>query len=276
MRRAGEVLSQAVKSEAGGRVAEKLATEAEKRTATTLVGKLAEVMAAVKRIPKRGKNQSQGYAYATEADIADVVREELASRGIVMIPHVKTLSWRTIDGRSGPINVATVLMQFTMTDGGPERITFDILGEGMDSGDKNVYKAQTGAEKYALLKLFLIPTGDDPEADSKDEPKADERPSGRRQRAPEPDTKPAETKATTITEQMRRDLWDAIRVQWPDAPDKQKAIIVELCKAHGVEKSQELPLAQQPGNPEGYWHLLAWLDARKEQEKKTAREAPKE
>lgn len=38
-----------------------------------------------------------------------------------------------------------------------------MIGEGMDTGDKAIYKAITGAQKYVLMKTFLIPTGDDPE-----------------------------------------------------------------------------------------------------------------
>ena len=34
-----------------------------------------------------------------------------------------------------------------------------------DAGDKGIYKAIAGAQKYALMKVFMIPTGDDPEAD---------------------------------------------------------------------------------------------------------------
>ncbi len=39
-------------------------------------------------------------------------------------------------------------------------------GQGQDKGDKGVYKAATGAEKYFLLKTFLIATGDDAEKES--------------------------------------------------------------------------------------------------------------
>jgi hypothetical protein len=60
--------------------------------------------------------------------------------------------------------VATMHVRFTVTDGAEER-QFVMIGEGEDSGDKATYKAMTGAQKYALLKLFLISTGDDPEAD---------------------------------------------------------------------------------------------------------------
>jgi hypothetical protein len=36
----------------------------------------------------------------------------------------------------------------------------------MDSGDKAISKAQTAAVKYFLLKAFLVPTTDEPDADA--------------------------------------------------------------------------------------------------------------
>ena len=59
--------------------------------ATSLIVKLAEVMAAVERIPKRGHNDFHHYDYATEADIAATVRAELASRHIMLIPSIEIL-----------------------------------------------------------------------------------------------------------------------------------------------------------------------------------------
>ena len=62
-----------------------------------------------------------------------------------------------------------LIMEFTFMDGdsdatiGPLRFA----GAGADTGDKGVYKSMTGAEKYFLMKTFLIATGDDPEADDK-------------------------------------------------------------------------------------------------------------
>jgi hypothetical protein len=58
-------------------------------------------------------------------------------------------------------------MEFKFIDGETgEELVFHSEGEGQDAGDKGIYKAITGAQKYALMKAFMIPTGDDPEADS--------------------------------------------------------------------------------------------------------------
>ena len=46
-----------------------------------------------------------------------------------------------------------------------EKLTASGLGDGADSGDKGIYKAQTGALKNALRNAFLLPDEADPEAD---------------------------------------------------------------------------------------------------------------
>jgi hypothetical protein len=132
-----------------------------------LVQKLAEVMKEVKYIQKRGYNAFHKYKYATEADVAEKVREALAERSIVMIPSLTSHSTREhITSKGNREYITTVVMEFRFIDGETgETITFSMIGEGQDAGDKGPYKAMTGAQKYALMKTFMIPTGDDPEAD---------------------------------------------------------------------------------------------------------------
>lgn len=134
----------------------------------SLVVKLAEVMQQVKYIQKRGFNSFHKYKYATESDVAEKVREELAARHIIMIPNVVSQSNREHTNAKGKTEyIATVTMEFRFLDGeSGEEISFHSVGEGQDAGDKAVYKAITGAQKYALMKAFMIPTGDDPEADN--------------------------------------------------------------------------------------------------------------
>jgi hypothetical protein len=58
-------------------------------------------------------------------------------------------------------------MRFTAHDGETgETLSWDMYGQGSDSLDKGAFKSTTGAVKYGLLKLFLVPTGDDPERES--------------------------------------------------------------------------------------------------------------
>lgn len=138
--------------------------------ALKLVKKLAAVMKAVHHVPKRGRNTFHNYDYATEADIVATVRQELADRDVMLIPGIGTQTREPV-GEKGEF-LTTLEMDFTFMDGeSGETLTKAWRGAGSDKGDKGLYKAMTGAEKYFLLKTFLIPTGDDPERDSKDESK---------------------------------------------------------------------------------------------------------
>jgi hypothetical protein len=133
----------------------------------TLVKKLAEVMGEVERVAKNGRNTSQNYDYATEADIAAAVRGGLSRRSVMMLPSVEKTELSTITTKHGGLlRLCTLTVRFTLEDGDSgETRSIVAIGEGTDTGDKASYKAMTGAEKYALMKLFLIPTGDDPEKD---------------------------------------------------------------------------------------------------------------
>lgn len=152
------------------------ASGAEPPRPLSLTTKLAEVMAAVGRIAKRGRNEFHGYDYATEADIVEAVRAELAKRHILIYPEVVDYEVRELSAAHDKkaARLLTILrLRFLIEDGSSgERIERQWLGAGEDSGDKGVYKAMTGGDKYFLLKLFLIPTGDDPERDTRKAPTA--------------------------------------------------------------------------------------------------------
>jgi hypothetical protein len=137
----------------------------------TLAAKLAEIMNEVESVPKRGRNDFHKYDYATEADIAGAIRGGLARRSIMLLPSVT--AWKDETRTSGERNdksktITTVDMVFSFIDGDTkERLDLPWVGRGEDSSDKGIYKALTGALKFFLMKAFLIPTGDDPEHDSK-------------------------------------------------------------------------------------------------------------
>lgn len=131
----------------------------------TLVTKLTNVMSQVGYIPKNGYNSFHKYKYATESDVADKVRDLLAEQNVMMMPSVVEHTVREYKDK-GYIN--TVTMEFVFMDGDSgETISVRSVGEAQDATDKGCYKAITGATKYALMKVFMIPTGDDPELDNR-------------------------------------------------------------------------------------------------------------
>jgi len=119
--------------------------------------KLIKVMTGVKRVAKNGRNTFQNYDYVTEADILEAVRDELAKEGVFI--------FSSVIGTDKNNEMTSVVMQHTFVDTESGE-TFEVksFGQGADKGDKGGNKAVTAAMKYMLMKNFLIPTGDDPEA----------------------------------------------------------------------------------------------------------------
>src|SRR5690606_17973389 len=93
-----------------------------------------------------------------EADLLDAVREEIVKAGLVIATSVDTVS------REG--NITTVTLKHTIIDAeSGESMEVKSAGQGADNQDKGVFKAITGANKYFLLKMFLLSGDDDPEND---------------------------------------------------------------------------------------------------------------
>jgi hypothetical protein len=218
-----------------------------------LAKKLAAVMGAVKRVPKTGHNAFHGYDYATEADIVAAIRDELAQRHVILLPAILARTREPV-GEKGQV-LTHLDMEFTFIDGeSGERETRPWLGAGTDKEDKGAYKAMTGGEKYFLLKTFLVPTGDDPEQDSQQQPApaAQKRANGAEPVAPAvklPPEKPAEGRQMApISEAQRKRLF-------------------AIAKDNGWTKSQVATLLKQKLNVDSsgkvstyrYDEVIQWL-----------------
>jgi hypothetical protein len=137
----------------------------------SLATKLAEIMAEVEHVAKRGHNDHFGYDFATEADVSAAIRGGLAKRHVAILPSITDIQdqvvvRKTSNGEKTTV-VTTVRMVFTFVDGETgEREDRSWAGRGEDSLDKGLAKAVTGGNKTFCLKTFQIPTGDDPERDS--------------------------------------------------------------------------------------------------------------
>jgi hypothetical protein len=224
---------------------------------TSLIRKMAEVMAEVDRVPKTGRNAFHGYDYATESDIVDAVRQGLAQRAVMMIPTIAQTEWRDMPQRQGGTQrLCTLTVRFTFLDGDSgEELSFEVLGEGQDIGDKATYKAFTGATKYALLKTFLIPTGDDPETE-RDEPspRGSERSSQKRQEQPAKGGKDRASSSTVPATSKPREAASA-GANMPTlvgfGPHKGKAIgaLTDDELAATIDKGHEM----LTGDPEAKW-----------------------
>lgn len=200
----------------------------------SLVRKLAEIMGGITRVAKRGRNDFHKYDYVTEADILDALRSELAARKIMVIPRVVRQT-RTSVERKTKDGVKTALlvdvdMVFTLMDGeSGEVIECPWSGCGEDAGDKALYKAITGADKYFLMKTFMVSTGDDPENDTrKKKTVPTSRPEVHRESIPA---------VPMISEDQRKEL-NALVVQLSMSNASASKVIRQ---AAGVEHSSQIP-----------------------------------
>jgi len=134
-----------------------------KRPQKSLHERVCAACDAIDVIPKLGNNK---YPYQKAAHVAAAFRKELFKRHILLRQNEKPPEYVAIPTNGGlPIVECRIGIEFTLTDG-KEKIGPDLHhGVGQDQEGKGLYKAQTGALKYFLRGLGLIPDeADDPEA----------------------------------------------------------------------------------------------------------------
>jgi len=131
---------------------------------------LHNVMKKVGYVQKRGVNDFHKYKYASEADLLRQLRPAMVEEGLMLIPSVTDVSEIDANGNT-TVKINYTLVHFS-GEVWPHPIVFAGCGNDKNKngiGDKGLYKAYTGANKYALFKLFQLETGDDPEDDAKEQ-----------------------------------------------------------------------------------------------------------
>ena len=134
---------------------------------TGLYAKMARVMSAIEPLAKDGVNSFFNYKFATDRAVYEAVREQLGNEGLAILTSMVDVT-QMYDENGGKQKWRTMAkFEFTIADGASgETHTCVWWAEAADQSDKGVNKCATAALKYWLLKTFLIPTGDDPDADA--------------------------------------------------------------------------------------------------------------
>lgn len=138
-------------------------------TKTPLAARLAKIGNDIGYIQKGGYNDNQKYKFVQESEVVAKLRPAIADAGIMVVPTHELISVLPFTTAKGSQQfLTTIKSTFTFTDGA-EFLAVTTIGQGADAGDKGIYKAMTGAKKYALLQAFLLATEDDPEIAREDE-----------------------------------------------------------------------------------------------------------
>lgn len=221
------------------------------KPAGALALKLARILGEVGKVPKSGHNAFHKYDYVTENDLVYAVRDKLSAAGVFVFSSVEEQRVETIKDEDKSFFLTTVTTLHTFIDGDSgDSFSVRSQGQGSDSGDKGGYKAITGAMKYFLYKCFMIPTGDDPEADTKTD-----------ERAAQPRRETAPMRSTPVEQ-----LPPARQEKLVDKPSTQVprtgATISERSKFEGGEwqkvvihfgKQKGLTLGEIPDKSLGWW-----------------------
>lgn len=137
-----------------------------------LWGKILQVMKDVEYLQKDDKIDMPGtksYKAITEEKVTGEVGKSMRKHGLIIYP-MEVIEERTdltvvrSSGKEALEHLSTVHVKYKICD--PDSGEFDIIssvGTGVDTQDKAVGKAMTYAYKYALLRTFSIPTGEDPD-----------------------------------------------------------------------------------------------------------------
>lgn len=186
----------------------------------SVAAKILAVMQDVEYIRKDGRNKAQKYNYLSEKELVTRVRESMIRHKLIVIPSGTEYDIQLLDrvpdyeGKpKNPMALTTVAVTYTImcTETG-QSIPSTQFGQGTDSLDKGMYKALTGCNKYFLMKLFQIPTGDDPEAPTKEEQ--------------EEATQQADAVAAALEANKTRKYYEAVEGLLATVPDNEAAGIL--------------------------------------------------
>jgi len=127
-----------------------------------IVTKILNVMRKIGPVIKDKTNEEKGFDYASIANIIIKAREAMIEEKIIMIP----LKLNQVVQRGNDV-VIDMVYRFYNTEpnskGECDYLDVNIPGEGCDKDGWAVYKALSGAYKYAITQTFAIPTIDDAE-----------------------------------------------------------------------------------------------------------------
>lgn len=121
--------------------------------------KILAIMQDIKYLAKDDHVQfgSTNYKALSEEKVTSVMREELIKNKLVVFPVAQE------SNRSGNITHVDTKYRMVNVENPDEFIEVVSCGDGADSQDKGSGKAMTYAFKYMWLRVFALPTGEDPD-----------------------------------------------------------------------------------------------------------------
>lgn len=109
------------------------------------------------------------YRAITEEKVTTEVGKSMRKHGLVILPigveeRREDFDVVRANGKHGTDRITTITTKYLVADSeSGESMEVCSAGAGVDSQDKGIGKALTYAYKYLLLRMFAVPTGEDPD-----------------------------------------------------------------------------------------------------------------
>lgn len=134
-------------------------------TKSNINAKIQKVISEITGVEQNGFNKFQNYKYIKQEDIINAIRPLLVKNGLLVLSEIAEENTSYIAEKESFFCKVKVEYNIIDIDDGAI-VTKIYYGHGIDKGDKALYKAITGSEKYFYMKNFLIGApNDDPEYD---------------------------------------------------------------------------------------------------------------
>lgn len=203
------------------------------------------IMKAISYVQKGDKKVNNQYTFVSHDAVTKAIHPLLVEHGVNIIPTVteSSIEWTSykhydkynkveVDKFRG-FTRALVDISFVNIDDTKDVVTISQVGYGIDEQDKGIGKAVSYACKYAMLKVFMLETGDDPEKDLIEH-------------------KPAEKKEKpNFTKELL-----ALNMTDTDMEVMLRKIKSEFAACESVEERQEMLNSEQDAE---YWHKIILL-----------------
>jgi hypothetical protein len=129
----------------------------------TLAEKLHAIQRLARAVPKKGYNEREDFYYTRIQDVVDVATRYMRKYKLMLLPKMLTNFARTSNERGGG-SLVDVQMIWHLSDLESDEVeAVTVPGSGWDYNSKATSKALTDCRKSAIILLFNLKGGDDPE-----------------------------------------------------------------------------------------------------------------
>lgn len=195
---------------------------------------LAKILTDVPAIPKEQQNKQQGYAFRGIDDMYNALHGLFAKHQVVILPEVIDKEYvQQLAGRNQSLATdARLTMRYRLVAVDGSWTYMDVPGESRDFADKATNQAMSGALKYGLLSMFLIPLESVTDADAESP-------------AVVPDNTQEVEKPPSLAEKRMKKVKDAAWQHTDEALDKDtriaegKAIVAQVVSQFGGEPKNQ-------------------------------------